>query len=173
MSAVDRRHPHRKPASPDHRARLSEAARLNADKRRGFSIPPHRSAEWRHLYTKLIANKMRHGTAISPRQLGQMMGLCSLLLLFVVPALAHQAPSGWQYPYACCSRQDCRPLKTGEVVYTPGGWNFPATGQTFPEAVAQPSPDKQSHACFVHTMEGLRVRNMGSQPCFWIGEGQY
>lgn len=111
-----------------------------------------------------------------------LLGLAATLLLAVLvyaanPARPHEAPSGWAYPINCCSKHDCRPLTAGEIVYTPDGWRFTATGETFAENTARPSPDGQSHACFAKTMNGERVRQAqeigGTKPCFWIGEGKY
>lgn len=30
-------------------------------------------------------------------------------------ARAHEAPTGWKYPWSCCSNLDCRELEDGEI----------------------------------------------------------
>ena len=35
---------------------------------------------------------------------------------------AHEAPSGWEYPFACCSGADCARIDPSEVRETPSGF---------------------------------------------------
>lgn len=37
-------------------------------------------------------------------------------------ALAHQAPTGWEYDYDCCSNRDCSRLPRGAVTVTTEGY---------------------------------------------------
>lgn len=43
-------------------------------------------------------------------------------LLFAVPALAHQAPSGWAYDRECCHNLDCAPAPDGAIREVQGGY---------------------------------------------------
>lgn len=79
-----------------------------------------------------------------------------LVLMFVAGmALAHEAqptaaqPLGWSYPWSCCSNQDCRETKTGEVRETPSGYLIVATGETVPyqDKRIKDSPDGELHVC--------------------------
>jgi hypothetical protein len=76
-------------------------------------------------------------------------------------APAHQAPSGWIYPWECCSGRDCTIIPASQVRATargyearlePGQHNFltPATGgrdYVIPYGQAKPSPDGDFHIC--------------------------
>lgn len=47
-------------------------------------------------------------------------------------ASAHEAPSGWQYPIACCSGHDCYPVDAAAIEPRPGGaYRILATGEVF------------------------------------------
>lgn len=46
--------------------------------------------------------------------------LC-IIALWLLPAFAHTAPSGWAYSSTCCSGQDCAPAPVGGVTATPEG----------------------------------------------------
>jgi len=46
-----------------------------------------------------------------------------ILLAAAAPqARAHQAPSGWDYPFECCSEADCARIDASEVRETPSGF---------------------------------------------------
>ena len=50
-------------------------------------------------------------------------------------ASAHDAPTGWTYPYSCCSGQDCREVTSGpqgRVRETPQGYQIASTGEVMP-----------------------------------------
>ena len=68
--------------------------------------------------------------------------------LFIGKAWPHDAPSGWSYPYACCSGIDCRPVSSAWVKSTPRGWQLP-TGETvgYRDSRIKPSPDGEFHWC--------------------------
>jgi hypothetical protein len=44
------------------------------------------------------------------------------MVAFAVAARAHEAPTGWKYPYLCCSNRDCGMLPTGAVREGPNGF---------------------------------------------------
>lgn len=80
------------------------------------------------------------------------------LLLFLVViilawsvtfALAHQAPSGWFYPYICCSNMDCREVPPGFIRETPMGFQISTTGELIPynDKKVHNSPDGKWHWC--------------------------
>lgn len=46
------------------------------------------------------------------------------LLLFVAPALAHEAPSGFEYDPECCSGADCQPVPDEAVREVQGGFEL-------------------------------------------------
>lgn len=46
------------------------------------------------------------------------------LLLLGVPAVAHEAPSGWQYPIECCSSSDCSQVEDENIEEVPGGFQL-------------------------------------------------
>jgi len=91
-------------------------------------------------------------------------------------AIAHEAPSGWQYPTWCCNKRDCakipaRAVKAGrfgyEVVLEPGdhpmapdGYAFvvPYTATDGPRAQLRISQDGDYHACI------LPVRGTRTEP---------
>lgn len=70
---------------------------------------------------------------------------------FALPASGHDAPSGWSYPYACCSMNDCRPVATRAISERPEGFVINVTGEVVPyrDARVRPSPDGEFHWCSV------------------------
>jgi hypothetical protein len=74
---------------------------------------------------------------------------------------AHQAPSGWAYPYECCSNQDCARVAPESVRERRGGWHVTVLPGTHPQVPAgapavmvfvpvneaRPSPDGEWHIC--------------------------
>lgn len=71
------------------------------------------------------------------------------VLTLAAPASAHQARTGWVYPFVCCSGQDCRHAEPGEVTAVPGGWRIANTGEVIPQGDARirPSRDADIHLC--------------------------
>ena len=74
------------------------------------------------------------------------LGLCFVLFM-AMPALSHEAPSGWKYPVTCCGKMDCAPLPANALEPTPNGWRVIATGEVIPYAMARASGDNQNHRC--------------------------
>jgi hypothetical protein len=71
-------------------------------------------------------------------------------------ALAHEAPKtvaqpqGWSYPWQCCSLQDCRPTKEGEVTETRDGYLLTSTGEFVAHGdmrIKELSQDGEIHVC--------------------------
>jgi uncharacterized iron-regulated membrane protein len=73
------------------------------------------------------------------------------LFFWATEARAHEAPTGWTYPWSCCSNQDCRPTGKGEVRETSSGYRLVTTGEIVPysDARVKDSPDGLFHACQV------------------------
>ena len=78
---------------------------------------------------------------------------------FALPASGHDAPSGWSYPYACCSMNDCRPVATKAISERPEGFVINVTGEVVPyrDTRVRPSPDGEFHWCSVAGGEGGRT----------------
>ncbi|MFC3071507.1 hypothetical protein [Shinella pollutisoli] len=77
--------------------------------------------------------------------------LALVLAVPIQPARAHDAPSGWSYPFACCSNDDCRPVAETAVGEGPAGYVVRATGEVVPYADprVRASPDGDFHWCSV------------------------
>ena len=89
------------------------------------------------------------------------LALALLLAVMMSWAFPHAAPSGWDYPTACCSDQDCAPLAAAAVRERRGGWHVvvapgthpqvpagsPAVMAFIPMAEAMKSPDGVFHIC--------------------------
>ena len=77
-------------------------------------------------------------------------------------ASAHDAPTGWTYPYSCCSGQDCREVTSGpqgRVRETPQGYQIASTGEVIPygDIRVKDSPDGAFHWCSVAGAEDTRT----------------
>ena len=74
-------------------------------------------------------------------------------------AEAHDAPSGWSYPYSCCTDQDCRPVATRSVSERPQGYVINVTGEVVPYADrrVRMSPDGEFHWCSVAGKDNTRT----------------
>ncbi|GGC60012.1 hypothetical protein [Chelatococcus reniformis] len=72
-----------------------------------------------------------------------------LALCAVLPARAHEAPSGWTYGYECCSGTDCYQISSDDIEVVPGGWRIKASGETIPasDRRVKPSGDGRFHRC--------------------------
>lgn len=86
-----------------------------------------------------------------------MIAVRAITLLFAVPILLwailpqrawpHDAVTGWQYPYECCSAADCYEITERDVRPVPGGWLIVATGEVRPADKTRQSPDGRYHRC--------------------------
>lgn len=79
------------------------------------------------------------------------------LLLFVLSllvlssaAFAHQAAADWEYPYQCCSGDDCREVPATSVTEDRNGYRVPS-GELlrFNDRRLRPSPDGLFHWCAI------------------------
>lgn len=77
------------------------------------------------------------------------------------PALvrAHDAPSGWSYPFSCCSNLDCRPVATKAISEKPQGYVINITGEVVPytDKRIRVSPDGEFHWCSVAGKDSSRT----------------
>jgi len=64
-------------------------------------------------------------------------------------AYPHQAPTGWQYPFACCASFDCKSVQSSEVIEGARGYEIRATGELIPmsDKRVKISPDGETHIC--------------------------
>ncbi len=62
--------------------------------------------------------------------------------------LAHDAPTGWKYPWACCANQDCKQM-TGQIAEVREGYIVLPTSEIVPYADkrVKDSPDGEYHWC--------------------------
>lgn len=74
-------------------------------------------------------------------------GAVALLLVLLVRAFAHNAPSGWTYPLHCCSDRDCHQLADDDVEILPTGWFIKSDNDFVPREKGEPSPDGNYHVC--------------------------
>jgi hypothetical protein len=76
----------------------------------------------------------------------------AVLIMLPWPADAHQAQSGWSYPWACCSGDDCQEVPARLVDEVRGGYVAPS-GEMIPEQDfrLRESPDGLYHWCAVGT----------------------
>lgn len=73
-----------------------------------------------------------------------------VLVWLIELARAHDAPSGWTYPIACCSGFDCREEASIAVRETAEGYRIVSTGEVIPyqDRRVRDSPDGLWHACW-------------------------
>jgi hypothetical protein len=73
--------------------------------------------------------------------------LSTILAVKMVPA--HEAPSGWEYPWYCCSNKDCHPAQPGDIQEGPSGYTLTTTGEVVPydDRRVKTSPDGVYHVC--------------------------
>jgi hypothetical protein len=69
----------------------------------------------------------------------------------VTSADAHAAPSGWIYPYQCCSDRDCQPVHHAEISEGPKGYVIGQTGEIvgYKDPRVRNSPDGEFHLCAI------------------------
>lgn len=82
---------------------------------------------------------------------GAVAGVSAVFASLTAPVLAHDAPSGWKYPLACCSGYDCREVPASAVVEGPEGYVIRTTGELIPmsDRKVRMSPDGVFHWCSV------------------------
>jgi hypothetical protein len=76
---------------------------------------------------------------------------CSALLLAYcsAPSDAHDAPTGWKYPWACCSNMDCQEVQSSAIKETAQGYVIQSTGElvAYGDKRIKDSPDGETHWC--------------------------
>lgn len=72
-------------------------------------------------------------------------------LVAISSARAHVAPSGWAYPYQCCSDRDCQPVHGTKITEGPDGYVVQDTGEIigYQDPRLKNSPDGEFHLCAV------------------------
>lgn len=70
-------------------------------------------------------------------------------LLFTVPAFAHEAPTGWQYGWECCSNRDCWQENAGAIEELVNGYRVVLTGEViaYGDKRIKMSKDEFFHRC--------------------------
>jgi hypothetical protein len=96
--------------------------------------------------------------------------MSAVLAAAATQALPHQAASGWDYPFYCCSGADCARIEAEAVRETPTGFivtvqpgkhpMWPAERRetlvlAIPHNKVMPAPDGQWHLCINDTGELL------------------
>ena len=76
-----------------------------------------------------------------------------------LPARAHEAPKGWNYPYSCCSGYDCREVSSKAIGEGPKGYVIKGTGEvvSYSDARLKNSPDGEYHWCSVAGADDTRT----------------
>ncbi|EKF16843.1 hypothetical protein [Nitratireductor pacificus] len=88
-----------------------------------------------------------------------LLGVSVLVGVFPVISLAHEAKSGWRYPYACCSDNDCREIKDAAISEVPDGYLIKVTGEvvSYSDKRVKNSPDGVFHWCSVAGKDDSRT----------------
>ena len=62
---------------------------------------------------------------------------------------AHDAPTRWKYPWACCSNMDCQQVQSSAVIEKPQGYVIKSTGEVvgYQDRRIKDSPDGEYHWC--------------------------
>lgn len=71
------------------------------------------------------------------------------LVLSATAAVAHDAPTGWKYPWACCSNMDCKQVPKEAIKERPEGYVIANTGEVvgYLDKRVRQSPDGEYHWC--------------------------
>lgn len=81
------------------------------------------------------------------------------------PATAHDAiktaakPTGWSYPFSCCSGYDCREVSSKAISERPEGYVIQGTGEVvaYTDTRLKNSPDGEYHWCSVAGADDSRT----------------
>jgi hypothetical protein len=90
-------------------------------------------------------------SGFDPRlRIAPLLAACAVVTAATV-SYAHKAPTGWTYPKACCSNQDCRQVSHDAVTERPEGYVIGETGEILPysDSRLKDSPDGEFHWCAV------------------------
>ena len=81
----------------------------------------------------------------------RLLGPLLLLGILGLPgrAIAHDAPTGWKYPWACCSNMDCKEVQSSVVLESKEGYVIQFTGEVvgYRDKRVRNSPDGEYHWC--------------------------
>jgi hypothetical protein len=82
-----------------------------------------------------------------------------LLIAVATPVDAHDAPSGWSYPFSCCSNFDCRQVESKAISERPEGYVIKNTGEvvSYADHRVKNSPDGEYHWCSVAGQQNSRT----------------
>ena len=88
----------------------------------------------------------------APRSRGMNAAFSSILAALALGAAnadAHEAPSSWMSPKACCSDMDCRAVPRDAVSERPEGYVIDLTGEVLPysDGRLREAPDGEYHSC--------------------------
>jgi len=80
-------------------------------------------------------------------------------LILATRVHAHDAPTGWSYPFYCCSGYDCRQVSDDIVRERPEGYVIKRTGEviTYRDTRLKDSPDGKMHWCSVSGADDTRT----------------
>ena len=86
-------------------------------------------------------------------------GIAIPLICSSVSSYAHDAPSGWSYPFSCCSTNDCRQVSGTDVKERPEGYVIAGTGEllSYADTRLKDSPDGEYHWCSVAGQQDSRT----------------
>lgn len=79
--------------------------------------------------------------------------------VMAAPSFAHDAKSGWSYPFACCSGYDCRAVEPRRISERPEGYVIDTTGEVlaYNDRRVRNSPDGEYHWCSVAGRDDSRT----------------
>ena len=84
---------------------------------------------------------------------------------------AHDAASGWSYPWECCSSTDCWETSSAtekDPLATAAGWQL-QDGSIVPFNLTRPSPDGAFHVCRRGgQLNGPLITPSGGPACLWV-----
>lgn len=107
-----------------------------------------------------LATALRTGSNSVPwLRLAAFSTLCFAASAAAMPAGAHEAPTGWRYPYSCCSGYDCREVSSKVIGEGPEGYVIKGTGEvvSYSDARLKNSPDGEYHWCSVAGADDTRT----------------
>jgi hypothetical protein len=113
-----------------------------------------------HARELLLATALRTGSnPVCWLRLGASSTLCFAASAVAMPAGAHEAPTGWRYPYSCCSGYDCREVSSKVIGEGPEGYVIEGTGEvvSYSDARLKNSPDGEYHWCSVAGADDTRT----------------
>jgi hypothetical protein len=121
------------------------------------------------------------GSAGIFRFLASITSAACLAAFLSAPAAAHIAPSGWAFPYQCCSDRNCQPVHDPAITEGPDGYVVGESGEIigYADPRLKDSPDGEFHLCrapgkprsraiclsFRHVCSRGRPRFLRSPPC--------